>query len=73
MYVVSIFATPNNLVDMKIESMNLLGGHKAWEEDGGCEVYNDKSEKAQANIVCVTIERDWKSHSKWKAKITKHL
>jgi hypothetical protein len=29
MYVVSIFATPNNLVDMKIESMNLLGGHKA--------------------------------------------
>ncbi len=54
--------------------MNLLGGHEiSQEEDGGCEIYKDKSEKAQSNVVCVTIERDWKSCSKWKAKKRKHL
>ncbi len=54
--------------------MNLLGGHEIFqEEDGGCEIYKDKSEMAEANIVCVKIERYWKSCSKWKAKRRKHL
>jgi hypothetical protein len=44
--------------------MNLLGGHEVSVEDGGCEIYKDKSEKAQANVICVTIKRDWKSCSK---------
>jgi hypothetical protein len=45
--------------------MNFLGGHEIFqEEDGGCEIYKDKSEMAEANIVCVKIERYWKSCSK---------
>ncbi len=35
---------------MKTElGMNLLGGCEISKEDGGCEIYKDKSEKAQAN------------------------